>query len=301
MDTEAIKAFLAVVHCGSLTEAANSLYLSQSTLSHRLAELEKEIGMSLIERRRGIRSLALTDHGKEFLLVAKRWEALVQDTERLRFRTQKTTLSIGSVDTIHTFVLPPVYQLLRQYSKDISFRLSTYNSTELYLKVDRGEIDVAFPLLDLPMRNIVVKKFYAEPRVVLRKEAVPGKCGEVINLANLNPETEVFFEGDPLFHNWYQRWKGESGYPSLQVDTAQLLVPLLSTDEAWSVLPWCIAQKLLSAGSYSYYILEDTPPERVCYKIQAKYPKPGASANIELLDVHLESLLADIAESNRKK
>ncbi|WP_396954175.1 LysR family transcriptional regulator [Neobacillus niacini] len=44
-----------VRHC-SFSDAASSLYLSQSTLSHRLLLLEKSVGMTLIDRGRGIRS-----------------------------------------------------------------------------------------------------------------------------------------------------------------------------------------------------------------------------------------------------
>ncbi|WP_084653784.1 helix-turn-helix domain-containing protein [Paenibacillus zanthoxyli] len=55
-----IEAFLSIVRHGSLTDAASSLLISQSTLSHRLAQLEQEVGMNLIDRGRGLRTLSLT-------------------------------------------------------------------------------------------------------------------------------------------------------------------------------------------------------------------------------------------------
>jgi len=284
MDTLAIEAFLAVVRHGSLTEAANSLFISQSTLSYRLAELERDVGMTLIDRGRGLRSLTLTDHGKEFLLVAKRWGDLVQDTHQIRSRSKKITLSIGAVDTFHSFVFPPLYQMLREKAPELNLRLKTHNSTELYLQVDRGEIDVAFPLLDLSLRNIVVQKFYTEPRVILRKEKYPGKSNEFIDQKCLDPDKEIFFEADPIFHTWYQRWKGESGYPALRVDTAQLLLQLLNIEGTWSIVPLCIANKIVSTGSFAYYQLEESPPERVCYKIQAKEPATSVIEGISKLD-----------------
>ena len=290
MDTLAIEAFLAVVRHGSLTEAANSLFISQSTLSHRLVELERDVGMTLIDRGRGLRSLALTDCGKEFLMVAKRWEDLVQDTQQIQAQTKKLSLSIGAVDTFHTFVFPPLYQALRKHVPELSVRLKTYNSTELYLLVDRGEIDVAFPLLDLSLRNIVVQKFYAEPRVILRKEASPGKLNEFIAPESLDPEQEIFFEGDPTFHAWYQRWKGDRGYPSIRVDTVQLLLPLLNIDGTWAVVPMCLASKVVSMGSFAYYRLEDPPPERICYKIHAKYPRTSVKEGLAKLDACLAAL-----------
>jgi DNA-binding transcriptional LysR family regulator len=290
MDSLAIEAFLAIVRHGSLTEAANSLFISQSTLSHRLAELEKDVGMILIDRGRGLRTVALSDCGKEFLIVAKRWENLLQDTKQIQSRTKDILLSIGAVDTFHTFVFPPLYQALREHTPKLNVRLNTHNSTELYLQVDRGEIDVAFPLLDISLRNIVVQKFYAEPRVLLRKEALPGTHNDFIDLGSLNPEREIFFEADPAFHSWYLRWKGERGYPPLRVDTAQLLIPLLNIEETWAIVPLCLAIKIASTGLFSYYHLEDPPPERICYKIQAKYPKASALEGIRILDSYLTSL-----------
>ncbi|MHC1759278.1 MAG: LysR substrate-binding domain-containing protein [Negativicutes bacterium] len=284
MDTATIEAFLAVVRHGSLTEAANSLFISQSTLSHRLMELERDVGMTLIDRGRGIRSMTLTDCGKEFLLVAKRWENLVQDTQQIRSQTKKISLSIGAVDTFHSFVFPQLYQMLRKQMPELSLRLKTYNSTELYLQVDRGEIDVAFPLLDLSLRNIVVEKFYSEPRVILRKEQHPGNFNEFIDPECLDMDKEIFFEADPIFHAWYQRWKGERGYPTLRVDTAQLLLQLLNIEGTWSVVPLCVANKIVSTGSFSYYRLHEPPPERVCYKIRTQWPKASVLEGIAKLD-----------------
>lgn len=290
MDTLGIEAFLAIVRHGSLTEAANSLFLSQSTLSHRLAELEREIGFSLIDRGRGFRSLTLTDYGKDFLIIAKRWEALIEDTKRIQPQTSKLSLSIGAVDTIHTFVLPPVYHHLRQNMPGMNIRLKTHNSTELYLQVDRGEIDVAFPLIDLPMKNILVQKFYAEPRVILRKEQNAGECGGSIAPQSLDLDAEIFFEGDLAFHRWHDQWRGSKGPPSLCVDTAQLLLPLLQQEGAWSIVPFCMARKIAAAGAFVYYRLKDSPPERICYRIQSQYPKSGALESIQKLDTCLASL-----------
>jgi DNA-binding transcriptional LysR family regulator len=298
MDTLGIEAFLTVVRHGSLTEAANSLFLSQSTLSHRLAELEREVGVSLIDRGRGLRSLTLNDYGKEFLVIAKRWDDLMQDTKRIQSRTKNLSLFIGAVDTIHTFLLPPLYQILRENVQNISIRMKTHNSTELYLKVDSGEMDVAFTLLNLPMRNMSVKKFYTEPRVVLRKEISAGKCNGIIDLDSLDMTKEIYFEGEPMFQEWYSHWKRDKGYPSISVDTAQLLFPLLNSEGTWSIVPLCMAQKLVSTGKFSYYRLENPPPERVCYKIQSQYPKTKALESLKILDECLDSFFIESLMNN---
>lgn len=291
MNTIEIEAFLAILRHGNFTEAAKELFISQSTLSHRLVELEKDVGKKLIARGRGEKELVLTEYGKQFLLIAKRWENLVQDTKRLQTQTNNLSLSIGAVDTFHTFILPPLYQALYNNVHQINLNLKTHNSTELYLQLDRGEIDVGFTLLDLPMRNITTQKIYTEKRVVLRREASPATCNEYINPKDLDSANELFFVGDAAFHAWYQSWKKGGSYPALQVDTTQLLLLLLNKVGNWAIVPMCIARQLISMGSYTYYQLEDSPPDRVCYKIQSKHPCTSVEESIAILDSYLPSVL----------
>ena len=52
MNQAEIDAFLAIVEQGSLTGAAEALYLTQSALSSRLESLEKETGARLIKRKK---------------------------------------------------------------------------------------------------------------------------------------------------------------------------------------------------------------------------------------------------------
>jgi DNA-binding transcriptional LysR family regulator len=167
LDSIGIQAFLAIVRYGTLTGAANSLFLSQSSLSHRLTQLEESVGMTLIARGRGLRSLSLTANGEEFLKIAKKWEELIQETKYIRSQ-KKQSLTIGAVDSIHNFILPPVYEALNNHSADINIRLKTYLGDELYSLLEQDKIDVAFALFEKPVPNLIIKSFYSEPMVVLQ-------------------------------------------------------------------------------------------------------------------------------------
>ncbi len=300
MNTSEIEAFLAILQHGNLTEASKSLFISQSTLSHRLAELEKKIGMILIERGRGGKSLTLTHSGKQFLLIAQRWENLMQDTKQLQLQLNELSLTIGAVDSFHLFIFPRLYQALINHTPKINLNLKTYNSAELYLLVDRGEIDVGFTLLDLPMRNITVEKIYSEPRVVLFKEENPTKTikNGFVQLNDLDPNKEIFFVGDNAYHIWYQQWKKGKEYPSLQVDTTQLLLLLMTEVQSWSVVPLCIARELVLAGPYSYSFLDNAPSGRTCYKIHSKYLPSNTTKGLEILDLYLDKILGQGNQSN---
>lgn len=297
INTTEIESFLAILQYKNLTEASKALFISQSTLSQRLFELERKTGMTLLERGRGGKNLVLTQSGKQFLLIAQRWESLIQETKQLQTQANELSLTIGAVDSFHLCIFPPLYKTLRQHTPKINLNLKTYNSAELYLQVDRGEIDIGFTLFDLPVRNIVVEKIYSEQRVVLVKDK-PAKnlsASEFIKLEDLDPGLEIFFVGDAAYHTWYQRWKEEKGYPALQADTVQLLFLLLDKPGSWSVVPMCIASHMASNGSYSYYKLENSPAGRSCYKIHAKHLAANTAQSIKIL----ESYLVPILEQNK--
>ncbi|MCO0599978.1 LysR family transcriptional regulator [Peribacillus butanolivorans] len=290
MDPLGIEAFLAVVRQGSLTGAANSLFLSQSTLSNRLAQLEEKIGMNLIERGRGIRTLSLTPHGQDFLLIAKRWEEMVRETKQIRNRKTRLTLSIGAVDSIQGYFLPPVYQELFKSSQDIDIRIRTQQSSELYILLERGEIDVAFSHLEQPMPNMIIKKVFSEPLVVISKDSSLS-TNDVLEDQNLDTSHQIYLEWNTSFRAWHDRWLGERDAPTTRLDTSQLLFKIMDGPKKWAIIPLSTARVFESAGQFSIYKLTDPPPDRICYQIYPRHPRAGAIESLKRLEACLSSVL----------
>ena len=79
MDANRYKVFLKVVECGSFSQAAELTHYSQSGISRLVAELESEMGVKLLERRRaGVR---LTSDGQ---MLMPRLKSVADELERLR-------------------------------------------------------------------------------------------------------------------------------------------------------------------------------------------------------------------------
>jgi DNA-binding transcriptional LysR family regulator len=289
MDKLEIEAFLAIVRHGSLTNAANSLFITQSTLTHRLAQLERTVGMKLIDRGRGLRTLSLTSNGQEFLRLARRWEELFEEAKRIRSRTKNMTLSIGAVDSIHVYKLPPVYQALIEHLKNIDIRIRTHQSTELYVLLERGEIDVAFAHLEQPMPNMIVKKFFSEPMVVTSKNKSIS-TDNILDDQRLDTSNEIYIEWNPSYRAWHDRWLGERKHPTIQIDTAQLLLTFLNSTEKWAIVPLSVAEKFEATGEFGIYHLEDPPPDRVCYHIRPRSPRESAVESLQILDECIKSM-----------
>ena len=68
MDIPSLQAFVKVVQTGSFTRAAESLRTQKAHLSRVISQLEKELGVRLLERT--TRALSLTEIGREFYVKA---------------------------------------------------------------------------------------------------------------------------------------------------------------------------------------------------------------------------------------
>ncbi|MCD8115978.1 MAG: LysR family transcriptional regulator [Oscillospiraceae bacterium] len=65
MDIEYLRLFICLAENCSFTNAAKQMYMSLSSFSNKISELEREIGVKLVERTTG--SVALTEAGEYFL------------------------------------------------------------------------------------------------------------------------------------------------------------------------------------------------------------------------------------------
>src|SRR5215472_16789892 len=80
-DLNALAVFAKVVEAGSFSEAVRRLKIPISTVSRRVAELENELGVRLIER--STRNLRLTELGAEVLEHAIRSAELSEAVESI--------------------------------------------------------------------------------------------------------------------------------------------------------------------------------------------------------------------------
>ena len=65
MTEREIEAFLTIVRTGSISAAAEVLYVTQPALSRRIRALEQELGYQLFIRKKGLRNVGLTAEGRK--------------------------------------------------------------------------------------------------------------------------------------------------------------------------------------------------------------------------------------------
>lgn len=290
MNQSGIETFLAIVRLGNVTEAARYLFLSQSTVSHRLALLEKEIGTELIERKKGVGNVSLTSAGERLLKIAERWEEMMREIQGIKTEGSKSTFSIGAVDSVNAHVLGPVYRELRRYSSVINVRVRTQQSPELYSLIEHKEIDVAFPLFERSLRGIKVEKFFEEPMVLIKKRESAITISKSLSITQFDPNLELYIDWGPQFRIWHQKWLGTEETQGTQVDTGELLLVFMNEPKYWAIVPVSMANNLKETNSITIHTLIEPPPKRTCYRIQ----RISEKQNFEIFDECLSAVQEDI-------
>ena len=98
MTLQQIKYVLKTVECGSISEAAKQLFISQPSLSNAVKELETELGIEIFSR--SAKGISLSVDGAEFLSYARQ---VAEQTELLeqRYKNKKPSRQLCSVSTQH--------------------------------------------------------------------------------------------------------------------------------------------------------------------------------------------------------
>ncbi len=142
MELRVLKYFLTVAETGNITKAANSMHLTQPTLSRQLQNLEKELGQKLLIRSN--HSVSLTPEG---IILKKRAEeiiALAEKTEN-EFMAIKEQISgdifIGAGETKSIKLIADIMAILKKEYPKIKFHIVSGDSEDLSEKLDKGLLD----------------------------------------------------------------------------------------------------------------------------------------------------------------
>ncbi len=154
MDNNLLKymAFIKTVETGSFTKAATELNYAQSSVSKMIADLEKEWGMTLLERNRN--GVQVTSSGEQVLPYARR---LIDDYRKLEAQVDAMNgletgrIRIGTFASVAIHWLP---NIIAEFQKDypgIEYELLMGDYEEVENWILEGRVDCGF--LRLPVRT----------------------------------------------------------------------------------------------------------------------------------------------------
>lgn len=116
MTLQQLKYILTIVSCGSISEAAKRLFISQPSLSSAVKEIEQEMGIEIFLR--SPKGIVLSSDGAEFLSYARQ---VVEQAELLekRYTNRKPSKKLFSISTQHyAFSVQAFVSLLKELNVD---------------------------------------------------------------------------------------------------------------------------------------------------------------------------------------
>jgi LysR family transcriptional regulator, low CO2-responsive transcriptional regulator len=184
-----LRAFVTVVKLGTLTRAAEALFLSQPTISLQLQALERELGVALVERRR--RRINLTNAGEALYELARPlvegWETLDRDFQARVQGLQGGRLTIAAGTSTIQYLLPELVRRYRERFPAVQLQLANVTGKDglAMLRADQADFAVG-SMLDVPNDIAWAPVHHYDPMLIMPTDH-PLASREKITLEDLSP------------------------------------------------------------------------------------------------------------------
>lgn len=282
---EQIKTFLSVVANGSFLEAANRLYVTQSTVSTRIQRLESYLGVSLFVRNRS--GAVLTLPGHRFLRHAK---SLLLTLEQARHdiglsSRYRTSITVGTRIALWEELLPRWVGTMRKQAPDISIRFEIGFEEDLMRALIEGRMDVAIMYTPHHSPGLQIEHLF----------------DETLTLLTTDPDSPwpnddyIYVDWGPAFYALHSRHYPDLESPPQTVNIGWLGVQLIISNGGSCFLPMRMAKPLTQAKKLFHV------PGSPQFRLPAYMVFPRDSDSIVLQQV-LESLrsLASVEQQKAK-
>ena len=295
MNQADIETFLMLVKTRNITKTAESLYVSQPTVSHRLKLLEEELGVPLLIRKKGYKKIELTPKGEEFIVIAQRWLSLMKETMLLKSAGEEMHLSVASTDTLNSCIFKDLYRsILHDTNLNLKLNISTHYSYEIYVLLEKHTVDVGFVYHHLHYKNIISEPVLREKMYVVQEwDSAIRK--DQINIEELDPENEVAFLWETNYQIWHEQMISKGKRNSLEVDIYSLFSEFLRDKGRWAIAPVTVVNRLQSEQRVfvSEIANKKKPPERITYIIRHKDMNEAKINTLKIFEERINQYFTD--------
>ncbi len=197
MKLQQLRYFEATCHLGSISRAAESLHVSQPSVSMAIRDLEREFGVSLIARR--YQGFSLTEEGAILRELA---ESLLRHADHVYDRMQalgrqRRPVRLGVPPMIGTALLPTLYRRLADRYPDLLLATEELGTKTLIRDLRENVLDMAFVSHYAPLPTEFEAVPVTDMEVVwctLPDHSLAGK--DRISIPQLEDEPLVFFHSN---------------------------------------------------------------------------------------------------------
>ncbi|UWQ19040.1 hydrogen peroxide-inducible genes activator [Jannaschia sp. M317] len=221
--------------------AAETVHVTQPTLSAQLRELEEKLGVQLVERSRS--GVTLTPLGAE---VAGRARRVLRDVADISALAQagsdpfSGTIRVGVVGSLGSYFLPLVIPALHETWPKLTFYVREGQAPDLMTRLRDGALDLLFFPLPVEEAGLVHAPLFHEPLLLVMPADHRLAASDPVARADLAGETIMTLEAGHRLHDTVAEIVSETGatlsldYEGTSLDTLRQMV---ATGLGLSVLP----------------------------------------------------------------
>lgn len=260
MELRQLESFYWIARLGSFAAAAEKLHTTQPSISMRIRQLERELGVKLFDTTR--RSALLTSKGWELVDHAEHLLAAVSDVRRRvgRAETLSGRARVGVTETIALTWLPEFVGTMNEQYPDIVLELDIDLTMNLWEKLKTGALDVALlpgPVLEANQVSADLGRiqytWMASPRL--------GLPDRTLGPEDLQSHSVLSLSSGSTLYGSLERWFRDNGARARRINVCNSLSVIVSLTEAGlgvSLLPPSIYADAVRHGRL--HTIEVEPP-----------------------------------------
>ncbi len=239
MDRKQLRAFVAVAEHHSFSAGARALGTVQSNVSAHIARLEKELGVTLIDRATN----DPTDEGRAVLERARRieaeFEALDADVASLR-DVVSGSVRLGAIGTTARWLVAPLLTSVTERYPEIRVIVLDATTSSLVLNLVSGTVDLAVVNLPIDEPDLIVEPLFDEDRILIVPAGHPLYDRESITLEELAGHDLLLEARGTAFRDVLDHAAAEQGIelsPKAELDGMRLLASLVFAGFGAGIVP----------------------------------------------------------------
>ena len=276
MDLRQLINLVAIADHGSFSAAARSLYTVQSNVSMHIARLERELGVTLVDRQRG----GLTDDGLQVVERARRVLFEVDDiTADMASRGDEVRgdSRFGVIGTTARWLLPQLLTELGRQHPGVHVVVHEGNTSGLLPRLIAQQLDATIVQLPVDELDVTVEPLFAEDLVLLVHAGHHLVGRDSIALMELADEPLMLPPRGAALRRAIDRAAAAAGVElqaQVEIDGVRLLTSLAFDGYGAAIVPATAVPRWLRGDFKSIAVPE--LPRRVVGWVQRRRPSPGS-------------------------
>lgn len=250
MDLRQLNALVAVAEHRSFSGAARALHTVQSNISTHVARLERELGVTLIDRA----TTTLTDEGRAVVQRATRvqreLEALVADVAAVHDEIAGVA-RVGVIGTTARWLVPPLLEAMAARYPKVRVVVVDATTTSLLPQVHSGQLDLAVVALPVHDLDVEAEHLFEEDLLVIAPTDHPLAEHDRVTLAELAEHELLLEPPGTAFRDDLEAQASQAGVTlrtKAEVDGMRLVASLAFEGFGAAVLPASAAPRWLAGG-----------------------------------------------------